>query len=283
MNKKEFATVKKLVREYMTTLNLDEVKQEFATKGLMTTNSKLAKDDDGNEVDSMTMNSGLELLPSVLSPINTCKGAGACKYECLAFSGTGNVLKSKAMFKNNELPAPLKSKARRTFLYINDLEWMLQCLEMEIRAFASKAKLMGKLPYFRLNVTSDLDWFDFTSYLSEFDFYDYTKIWNRQSTPNYHLTFSVSEKTTDAQISKKLAKGENVAVVFAFRKGKKRVMPVTYMGANVINGEKSDDRSLDKKGSVIGLLIKTPIGGIDKGSNFYRIVEEENPIFQMAA
>lgn len=275
MNKEQFQTVKTLVREYMNTLDLDEVKKEFATNGLMTSNTKLQKGD--------KMNLGLELLPSVLSPINTCEGAGACKYQCLAFSGLGNILKSKSVLSGMELNAPLMTKARRTFLYINDRDWMYECLEMEIRSFASKAKLLGKEAYFRLNVTSDLDWREFTSYLSEYNFYDYTKAWSRSSTPNYKLTFSVSELTTDTMIMEKINKGENLAVVFAFPKGIKRVLPEYYFGAKVIDGDISDDRSNDPQGIIVGLKIKTPMGGINTDSAFYRIVNPEMDMFKMVA
>ena len=57
----------------------------------------------------------------------------------------------------------------------------------------------------------------------EVQFYDYTKIFSRamahaegRMPPNYHLTFSYSEKTNLADMEKLLDAGGNVAMVFAF-------------------------------------------------------------------
>ena len=69
--------------------------------------------------------------------------------------------------------------------------------------------------------------------------------------PNYHLTYSRSEKKGDSVHSKAFLKsGGNVAVVF---RGK---LPKTWNGFDVIDGDESDLRFLDSTGKVIGLVEK---------------------------
>ena len=67
---------------------------------------------------------------------------------------------------------------------------------------------------------------------------------------NYQLTFSRSEESKEDELEIVLASGGNVAVVF--RGG----LPKTYLGFPVVNGDYTDLRFLDPKGSVIGLTEK---------------------------
>ena len=71
---------------------------------------------------------------------------------------------------------------------------------------------------------------------------------------NYHLTFSVSEKTTDTGALEMLERFGTVAVVFSTTRG--RALPSTFLGAPVIDGDKSDARYRDRRGSVVGLRAK---------------------------
>lgn len=66
---------------------------------------------------------------------------------------------------------------------------------------------------------------------------------------NYHLTFSRSEKNMK-QCEYILQNGGNVAMVF--RGG----IPDTYMGFNVVNGDKDDLRFLDESNVIVGLSPK---------------------------
>jgi len=84
-------------------------------------------------------------------------------------------------------------------------------------------------------------------------FVDYTKNPKRLDKtlpPNYHLTFSRSEKNeADARIA--LKKGFNVATVFSAG------LPETYLSAIVLDGDKHDLRHLDAKGGfIVGLTPK---------------------------
>lgn len=251
MTPQDFNTIKKQVTAYWATLDILEIRAEFAKKGLLTQNTKLAKGED------LVENWGLELLPSVLGPINTCEGAGLCRYTCLAFSGVNNILKGNKMIEGKELSTALMAKARRTFFYVNDRDYFDALLKIEIQHRKSLAELNGNDFKCRLNVTSDLDWSDFVADLPNVMFYDYTKVWTRKSQTNYHLTFSASEKTNEKMIQEKLEQGENVAVVF-------EDVPENYLNFPVIDGDKDDNRYNDPKGVVVGLKLKVTVGGKHK-------------------
>ena len=66
---------------------------------------------------------------------------------------------------------------------------------------------------------------------------------------NYHLTFSRSEHN-DKLCEMVLEMGGNVAVVF------RNQLPQTWKGYEVVNGDETDLRFLDKKGVVVGLIEK---------------------------
>ena len=97
---------------------------------------------------------------------------------------------------------------------------------------------------------------------SSTQFYDYTKSFKRMCNflgkpfikgetfpSNYHLTFSRSENN-DKKCEMVLSMGGNVAVVF------RNQLPETWKGFEVVNGDESDLRFLDKKGVVVGLIEK---------------------------
>ena len=91
--------------------------------------------------------------------------------------------------------------------------------------------------------------------------YDYTKVFSRESTPNYDLTFSMSEDNREL-VKATLDNGDKVAVVF--NTGNKRTgkFPSQFMGYPVISGDNDDNRFLDRKrskiegGLVVGLRAK---------------------------
>jgi len=246
MNKEQFETVKRLCVDYMSTLTVEIVREYIFRNGLLTTNGKLSKGDNKNF--------GLELLPSTLGGVNVCPRAGLCKLTCIAFSGVGNILKSKVVLGGDGLSNPLKAKAIRTFALIHDREFFDSYLIEEIRHKHNLHTSYGRKTRFRLNTTSDVDWRYVTDKLSHVQFYDYTKVWERESTPNYLLTFSASESTTVPMIRDKLSKLENVAIVFY-------KVPQQFEGMLVRDGDETDDRYDDIRGSIIGLKYKATIGG----------------------
>ena len=67
---------------------------------------------------------------------------------------------------------------------------------------------------------------------------------------NYHLTLSRSEESNELELVSVLRSGGNVAIVF---RGK---LPKTWNGFEVIDGDESDLRFMDKQGVVVGLVEK---------------------------
>ena len=129
----------------------------------------------------------------------------------------------------------------------------------------------------RLNTVSDIRWElvapGAMEYLIENDvrLYDYTA-WrpeDREPMPGYHLTYSAKEPThtPDAYLEGILSGDGNVSMPFAVRKG--QPLPETWHGFKVIDGDLSDDRTLDPSGVVVGLRQK---GRVKDETGFIRAV-----------
>lgn len=178
---------------------------------------------------------------------NVCPNASAgCLASCLYSAGRG-------AFSNVQ-----SARVRKTRLFFDDFATFKSQLFADIRAFVAHCNAQGKQACVRLNGTSDIAW----EKLGVFEafpsvrFYDYTKSASRaishalQLTPrNYHLTFSRSE-ANEADALRVLRAGGNVAVVFG------SVLPATWQGFPVVNGDTSDLRFLDGQGVVVGLKAK---------------------------
>lgn len=185
---------------------------------------------------------GLSLAPHTISGKNLCPHASeGCALACLNTAGMG-------VFSNVQKARLEKTK----YLLENRAEFLAQ-LKKEI---ANKKKRIEKLAI-RLNVLSDLPWHNLIDMEStpEVSYYDYTPNPSRmiqylkgELPANYHLTFSRKENN-QAQVELILSMGGNVAVVFD-------KLPKTYLGKEVVNGDDTDLRFLDKKGVVIGLKAK---------------------------
>ena len=128
-------------------------------------------------------------------------------------------------------------------------------IKKSIASLLVKARNKGLTPVVRLNGTSDILWERVTDIMQVFpnvQFYDYTKIAKRfmyDIPKNYHLTFSLSESNeNDARFV--LANGGSVAAVF------RKELPKTLFGHTVSNGDETDLRFLDKRGTVVGLKAK---------------------------
>jgi len=125
----------------------------------------------------------------------------------------------------------------------------------------------------RLNVASDLRWEIFAPSLVAIPgarAYDYTKAPASQRSPGigYDLTFSVSEKPTAVgEALEWLRSGGNVAAVFErptrapYHAGD-GLLPDTFLGFPVIDGDVSDSRIDDPDGTVVGLRAKGAAIGI---------------------
>ena len=131
----------------------------------------------------------------------------------------------------------------------------------------------------RLNTYSDIRWERilpawFWTDFSCVAFYDYTKHPLRsrpaESLPgNYRLTYSVSPRSTVAEISRQRTAGRSVAVVITTRGGKDkgtgayRPLPVDADGTSTVDGDKDDRRYTDPPGSVVMLRRKNGLGAED--------------------
>jgi hypothetical protein len=117
----------------------------------------------------------------------------------------------------------------------------------------------------RLNGTTDIRWElikvdGFANIFEMFPdvvWYDYTKIANRKTSHirNYHLTWSFSDASPaySAMLTNAMSNGMNAAVVFRSQ----HIIPNTWRGMPVIDGDKDDLRFLDPQGGhIVSLYAK---------------------------
>jgi hypothetical protein len=135
-----------------------------------------------------------------------------------------------------------------------------------IKTLINKANKQGLTALIRLNGTSDIKWenidFDYQGVhynnimelFSDIQFYDYTKIINRDNLPaNYDLTFSYSGKPEFIKyVNQAINKGMRIAVVFK----DKNNLPDEFMGLTVVNGDNSDIRHIDPQNAIVALYAK---------------------------
>ena len=189
----------------------------------------------------------LYLAPSINSGFNVCPQASeGCKSACLYTSGHGR-------FDNVK-----QGRINKTRWYIQKRESFLNQLTKVINNFGNNCKKKNFIPCIRLNGTSDISW-ENMGILQEFptvQFYDYTKVFKRmkmyckgQMPSNYHLTYSLNEDNKELAFEVLKMKG-NISAVF------RNYLPTKYEGYQVVNGDESDLRFLDKPNSIVGLIAK---------------------------
>lgn len=205
---------------------------------------------------------GLSLAPHKSAGIgNLCTHASpGCIASCLDHSGLGFVFEH--IHTMRQCKAIVWQRARW---------WFKARFIREVGLAERKAHREGVDLCVRPNVFSDVAWERqfpelFQAY-PRVQFYDYTKHPDRFGLllPNYWVTFSRSE-TNESDALRILADCGNVAVVFAVRQefdsdgNKIRTLPRKWRGFDVIDGDESDLRFLDsrgtKRGRVIGLHLK---------------------------
>ena len=210
----------------------------------------------------------LHLAPANLSGYEVCpKRTVGCTESCLNTAGRGG------MFKKGENTNVIqKARIRKTKLFFEDRDAFMNQLVKDIQLGIKQSEKLGLIPVFRLNGTSDIPFEkirvngttgttgttgtrNIFATFPNVQFYDYTKILGRKvkDIPNYHLTFSQAE-SNDGDVSKALADGMNVSVVFGVKKTEP--LPNDYKGVPVYNGDESDLRFLDPKGCIVGLYAK---------------------------
>ena len=146
-------------------------------------------------------------------------------------------------------------------MFFEDRENFMSLLISDIEQAIKKSEKAGFIPTFRLNAYSDIKWenirvngLNIFELFPDITFYDYTKIANRKTPKNYHLT--VSYFGNDNEYKKAINNGSNVAMVFDTLKGE--ALPKSYNGRKVIDGDKTDLRTPENDGinSIVGLRFK---------------------------
>lgn len=239
-----------------------------APKQLLTTeNSKTVK---GEKLGYTTYIMYLSPHTQNSKGINLCKSASpGCAKACLHKSGAARFDQVQA------------GKLNKTEYFIDDINGFMAQLVDELtkieakhnaivgdyKDIGTKGKKLYKNFAVRLNGTADIPFeriklkglnkTNIFELFPDVQFYDYTKRYDRFKNTimptNYHLTFSRSE-INDVESVDMLNRGYNVAYVFGLNKT--QAMPTTYNGFDVINGDESDLRFLDKPNTIVGLKYK---------------------------
>ena len=200
------------------------------------------------------LSSVLHLAPADLSGKEVCpKRTAGCTMACLNTAGRGGIFK-----KGESTNVIQQARIRKTKQFFAERSVFLTELVGEINKTIKKAEKQGLIPVFRLNGTSDLSWEKYEvvdgknifQLFPNVQFYDYTKVLGRKVShiSNYHLTFSAADGN-DTDVDKAIAMGMNVAMVFD-------KVPAVYKNREVIDGDETDLRFLDKRSVIVGLKAK---------------------------
>ena len=197
----------------------------------------------------------LYLAPSDISGFQVCPMAkiAQCDKACLYSAGRGAFTSIQ------------NARIAKTQYFFNDRQNFMLNLVLDIKKGIKQADKAGLTLLIRLNGTSDIKWENvlFTydnKQTTIFDlfpnvqFYDYTKIANRNDLPkNYDLTFSYSGVVSFKPYAKKaINKGMRIATVFRTVNH----IPNEFLGLPVVNGDNSDIRHLDPKAHIVALYAK---------------------------
>ena len=215
-----------------------------------------AKTIKGNGDEYMTailyMKSYKTFIEELGKTVNPCAFAeqASCHEGCLVSAGRGKMHNVQS------------ARERKLILFYVNRKLFMEMLQDDIDKFTKRCLKNGQQPCIRLNGTTDIMWEKFGIIQDNFlvQFYDYTKIYTRvyKDLPsNYHLTLSYSEANMD--YAKNIDKactdtGVSMAVVFDLRWLVE--LPDTYLGRQVIDGDKDDLRFLDPTNVVVGLKAK---------------------------
>lgn len=201
------------------------------------TNAKTIKGDTDAELTAI-----MYLAPHNMSGYDVCPSSSeGCRNVCLVTAGRGSMTSVQ------------QARIRKTVLFFEERKTFLDTLISDLSLFSSFCTDNDIQGYVRLNGTSDILWEDFNIFekFPTINFYDYTKILGRDvsNIPNYRLTFSRSENTTDHDVTSLLKSGYNVSIVFD-------KVPKEYLGNTVIEGDLTDLRWEDPTGVIVGLKAK---------------------------
>ena len=233
--------------------------------GSVASSSKIAK---GLKYNEMTYI--LYLAPAEQSGYNVCPmSTEECRTACLSESGHNRI-----DVKKNAIN---KARIKKTKLFFEERDFFMSWLVKEITKAKIDADTKGYRFSVRINGTSDIDLTTFKiggrNILEIFpliQFYDYTKVSKRfkllNKYDNYDLTYSFSGYNMIQCLDLLENKKGRVAMVF---EGK--VLPQSFMGYKVIDGDEYDMRYLDKQGVIVGLKFKKVRNKIDTNRNKFII------------
>ena len=196
----------------------------------------------------------LYLAPAKMSGYEVCPGRTAeCSKLCLNESGMNT------MTQNTKGDVINDSRITKTRLFFEDREFFMKMMIAEIRSGITRARKLGYDFSVRLNNTSDISPLDFCldgmnilEIFPQTNFYDYSKVKSRSEImkqySNYNLTYSYTGyNLTECQ--EMLLNKIKVAVVF-------KLVPTTFMGYPVIDGDAYDMRYRDNITAIVGLKYK---------------------------
>ena len=168
-----------------------------------------------------------------------------CREGCLRLAGRGR------------MPNVMAGRQAKTKLFHNDPELFLSMFENELENFQKVCDRDGLLAVVRPNTISDISWekYDLPQKFPEMVWYDYTKIAYRlgRTPENYKLMFSYSGvERYQNQVKKALKTEVPISVVF------NGPFPKTFMGRDVIDGDRSDLVNLYAGPVILGLKAKGP-------------------------
>jgi len=157
----------------------------------------------------------------------------------------------------------IESRIKKTISYFLDRKSFLNTLCYEVEKAIKQSEKKNMKPSFRLNAYSDIklendiikDGKNIFELFPNVDFYDYTKLINRNTPKNYQLTYSHHNPNFKDTI-KALNKGLNVAIVF---EQLPKFIKINGKNYAVLDGDKTDLRLNENyQGSncVIGLKFK---------------------------
>lgn len=230
-----------------------------------------------------------------------------CTQACLMDSGYSKIEEFSLNARTNEkgevstkdlirFTSVKVARIRRTLLFDKHREFYTDWLIAEIKKAQKQSLEKGFYFCVRLNGTSDLSPVRFTTTkneknerinilqaLPDIQFYDYTKVFKHtelaKKYKNYDITYSYSGENKKEAINA-LENNINVAVVFGAetknKMPKKWTIPDTGKTFDVIDGDETDLRFLDKKGKIVGLYYKTSAKELDENSEFVQKISGVN-------
>ena len=231
--------------------------EQIKRKPLLSTNNH--KTIKGEKLGYMTYIMYMSPYTANSKGINVCSHASkGCSDSCLVGSGFGG------MYTN-----VMQGRLNKTEYFLSSRVEFLHQLKSEITKAIAKNKDKA-IVTFRLNGTSDIPFEKFKIFdgknifevFPDVQFYDYTKNYLRFDKvlpDNYHLTFSRSE-TNHTKSMELLKRGFNVAIVMT-------ELVNNINGYEVVNGDETDLRFLDKKNVIVGLKYKNITGAGGKVKN----------------